>query len=88
LSRSVHLPNRSVRLGYRTPGVFHFALQHADVEGLTVLKADDAVEARAIMDEEPLIKAGLRRYELKLWRVQEGSMSVTISGVHGTATIQ
>ena len=55
--------------------------------GLTVLKTDDEVEARAVMDAEPLIKAGLRRYELKLWRIQEGSMSVAISGVHGSAVL-
>ena len=54
-------------------------------EGLTVLKTDDEAEARAIMDGEPLIKRGLRRYELKLWRIQEGSMTVRISGATSTA---
>ena len=39
------------------------------------------------MDSEPLIKAGLRQYELKLWRILEGSMTVGISGAKGTATI-
>ncbi|WP_375382422.1 YciI family protein [uncultured Sphingomonas sp.] len=56
-------------------------------EGLTILKTDDEAEARAIMDAEPLVKNGLRRYELKLWRIQEGSISVSISGVAGTATL-
>ncbi len=56
-------------------------------EGLTILKTDNEAEARAIMDAEPLVKNGLRRYELKLWRVQEGSMSVSISGVSGTAAL-
>ncbi len=65
-------------------------LIQADVtiaEGLTILKTDNEAEARAIMDAEPLVKNGLRRYELKLWRVQEGSMSVSVSGVAGTAVL-
>ena len=56
-------------------------------EGLTVLKTDDEAEAREIMDGEPLVKRGLRRYELKLWRIQEGSMTVRISGVNSTANL-
>lgn len=55
--------------------------------GLTVLKTADEAEGRQIIDAEPLIKLGLRRYELHLWRVQEGSLTVTISGINGTGTI-
>lgn len=56
-------------------------------EGLTVLKTDDESEARAFMDAEPLIKAGVRRYELRVWRIQESSLTLTISGFHGTARL-
>lgn len=56
-------------------------------EGLTVLKTYDEAEARAIMDAEPLIKAGLRRYELKLWRIQEGSITIGMSGINGTVVL-
>jgi uncharacterized protein YciI len=56
-------------------------------EGMTVLKTEDESEARAFMDAEPLIKAGVRRYELRMWRVQESSLTLTISGFHGTATL-
>jgi len=56
-------------------------------EGMTVLKTEDESEARAFMDAEPLIKAGVRRYELRVWRVQESSLTLTISGFHGTATL-
>lgn len=56
-------------------------------EGLTILKTDDEAEARATMNAEPLVKNGLRRYELKLWRVQAGSTSVSISGVAGTVAL-
>ncbi len=55
--------------------------------GLTVLKTADETEARQVMDAEPLIKLGLRRYELHLWRVQEGAPTVTISGIDGTGSI-
>lgn len=53
-------------------------------DGLTVLRTEDEKEARAFMDAEPLIKAGVRRYDLRLWRVQESSLTVTVSGFHGT----
>ena len=55
--------------------------------GLTIFKTNNEAEARALMDAEPLIKAGLRPYELKLWRIQEGSMTVGISGVNGSAVL-
>jgi hypothetical protein len=28
------------------------------------------------MDNEPFIKRGLRRYELKLWELREGTLSI------------
>lgn len=56
-------------------------------DGLTILKTDDEAEARAFMDQEPLVKAGLRRYELRRWRIQEGTMTVTISGIHGSVAL-
>ncbi len=56
-------------------------------EGLTILKTDNEVQARELMDGEPLIKRGLRRYELKLWRIQEGTMSMSISGTSSSVTL-
>lgn len=44
-------------------------------EGLTVLRVDSEHDARALMEAEPLIKHGVRRYELKVWEVREGSLS-------------
>ena len=57
-------------------------------EGLTVFKTDDEAQARVLMDAEPLTKLGLRRYELKTWSVYEGSLSLTISAVNSSVTIQ
>ena len=56
-------------------------------EGLTVLKTGDKAEAREIAGGEPLIERGPHRNELKLWRIQEGSMTVRISRVNSAATL-
>ena len=36
---------------------------------------DSEHDAHALMQAEPLIKHGVRRYELKVWEVREGSLS-------------
>jgi hypothetical protein len=47
-------------------------------DGLTILRADTETEARALMDDEPLIRLGLRSYELHLWEAREGRVSVEL----------
>jgi uncharacterized protein YciI len=44
-------------------------------EGLTILRVESVDKAHAFMEAEPLIKHGVRRYELKLWEIREGSLS-------------
>jgi uncharacterized protein YciI len=44
-------------------------------EGLTVLRVDSEQDAHAFMQAEPMIKHGVRRYELKMWEVREGSIT-------------
>jgi uncharacterized protein YciI len=44
--------------------------------GMTVLRVDNEAEARAFMDAEPLIRRGLRRYELRIWEVREGTLTI------------
>jgi hypothetical protein len=44
-------------------------------EGLTVLRVDSEHDAHALMQAESLIKHDVRRYELKVWEVREGSLS-------------
>jgi len=44
-------------------------------EGLTVLRVDSEQDAHVLMQAEPLIRQGVRRYELKVWEVREGSLS-------------
>ncbi len=53
-------------------------------EGLTILHTENEEEAAQLMNDEPLIKLGLRRFEIKLWQVQEGSLSITVSAEKST----
>jgi hypothetical protein len=48
-------------------------------EGLMILKTDREEYALEFMYNEPLVKRGLRRFELKVWEIREGSLTVRIS---------
>ena len=48
-------------------------------DGLTILNTSTADEARALMMAEPLIKRGLRGFELHAWELREGRMTVTLN---------
>jgi uncharacterized protein YciI len=48
-------------------------------EGLMILKTDREEDALEFMYNEPLVKRGLRRFELKVWEIREGSLTVRIS---------
>jgi|ERR1700733_7010884 uncharacterized protein YciI len=56
-------------------------------EGMTILYADDEASAARFMDNEPLIKQGLRRYELKLWEVREGTIKLSAILSQSTFTL-
>ena len=47
--------------------------------GMFVLRAGSFEEAQALADEDLLHKAGLRTYTLQKWRVNEGSISITVN---------
>ncbi|MGI8415482.1 MAG: YciI family protein [Nakamurella sp.] len=47
--------------------------------GATVLRAADAEAAAALAAQDPFVRAGLRTYTVQRWRVNEGSVSVTLS---------
>lgn len=47
--------------------------------GVTVLRAADADAARAIAEQDPFVRAGLRDPAVLGWRVNEGSVGVTVS---------
>lgn len=48
-------------------------------QGLTVLRASDAAEARALAEADPFFKAGLRTFELKEWTINEGSLGLRVN---------
>src|ERR1700689_3525581 len=47
--------------------------------GLTVLRAKDATEARALAEADPFFVNGLRTFELKEWTVMEGTLGVRVN---------
>ena len=57
----------------------------ADGEGpptgqrLTVLRAKDADEARALAEADPFFVNGLRTFEIKEWTVMEGTLGVRVN---------
>ena len=48
-------------------------------DGLSILNTTDEADARSWMDDEPLIKRGLRTYELRRWELREGRITVALS---------
>jgi len=47
--------------------------------GLTVLRARDLNEARALAEGDPFFVNGLRTFELKEWTVMEGTLGVRVN---------
>ena len=52
--------------------------------GVTVIRASDEDAARAIAAADPFVQAGLRTFTVHRWRLNEGSVGVTISLGTGT----
>lgn len=52
-------------------------------QGLTIIRANDLEQAQHYMDEEPLIKNGLRRYELFQWELREGRFGLELNFATG-----
>ena len=48
-------------------------------DGLSIFNTTDEAEARRWMDDEPLIKRGLRTYDLRQWELREGRITVALS---------
>ena len=48
-------------------------------QGLTVLRAASAAEARALVEGDPFFVNGLRTFELKEWTVMEGALSLRVN---------
>ena len=48
-------------------------------QGLTVLRAKDADEARALAEADPFFVNGLRTFEIKEWTVMEGTLGLRVN---------
>ncbi len=48
-------------------------------DGLTILQTSTIEEARALMQDEPLIQRGLREFDLRPWELREGRMTITLN---------
>jgi uncharacterized protein YciI len=48
-------------------------------DGLTILRAQSAEEARRIAEADPFFAAGLRSFEVREWTVMEGSLGIRVN---------
>ena len=48
-------------------------------DGLTILSTATIEEAQKAMEDEPLIKRGLRTFELRRWELREGRMTISLN---------
>jgi len=47
-------------------------------DGLTILRTGTLEEARKLMEEEPLVKRGLKKkFDLHVWELREGRMALS-----------
>jgi uncharacterized protein len=47
--------------------------------GLTVLRAKDMAEARALAEADPLVANGVRTFDLKEWTLMEGTLGLRVN---------
>jgi uncharacterized protein YciI len=72
-------------IGLEKRGVIFASGPLADVEqppqgeGLTILRAASAAEARAIAEDDPFFKSGLRTFSLKEWTLMEGMLGLRVN---------
>ena len=52
--------------------------------GMFILRCNSEAEARAIADADPMHKAGVRKYELHTWTMNEGRVNISINASDGT----
>lgn len=48
-------------------------------EGLIIYRAADLVSAKEIADADPMHREGLRKYEIRAWLLNEGSLTLRIT---------
>ena len=48
-------------------------------DGMTIIRAADAEEARAVALRDPFVVNGIRTFEIEAWTVMEGALNVTVN---------
>lgn len=51
---------------------------HMQGVGMIVYRADSLEAARALADADPMHQTGARRYDLRRWMINEGSLSLSV----------
>lgn len=50
----------------------------SDGDGMTIVRATSADEAREILNRDPLVIAKVRKFDLREWHLMEGNIQVTV----------
>jgi uncharacterized protein len=72
-------------IGLEKAGVLFASGPLADAEGktrgdgLTIIRAGSAADARKIAEQDPFVINKLRSFELREWTVMEGSLSIKVN---------
>ncbi|MEA2946195.1 MAG: uncharacterized protein QOI40_1525 [Alphaproteobacteria bacterium] len=56
-------------------------------DGMTIIRAADEEEARAVALRDPFVVNGIRTFKIEPWTVMEGSLRVTVNFSDRSATI-
>ena len=81
-----HLPQHlEYMIGLEKSGVLFASGPLADAEGktrgdgLTIVRAANAADARTIAEQDPFVINKLRTFELREWTVMEGTLGITVN---------
>jgi hypothetical protein len=72
-------------IGLEKKGVLFASGPLADAEGetrgdgLTIVRAANAADARKIAERDPFVAHGLRAFEIREWTVMEGSLGIRVN---------
>ncbi|MGR3496753.1 YciI family protein [Citreimonas sp.] len=61
--------------------------QEWEGEGMVIVRADSAADAKAIAERDPMHKAGARAFRIRPWLINEGSVTIRLDNSTQTFTI-
>jgi uncharacterized protein YciI len=69
-------------------GPFSASDQVTPGSGMTIVRASSLEEAKAIAEQDPFYVAGMRTFEIREWRLNEGSYTLTLHYSDGSYSIE